>query len=298
MNPSGTSMQGGASDSGVGATGASAVPFQFGPAQPRFAPSWAERFGEDREGIFAKFGLDGVPFEWRWIPPGRFWMGAAANEKPNFEKERPRHEVILTHGFWMGRTPVTQEQWLALMKELPSRRHGDALPVEKVSWEDAMAFAMRLNVERPGLAATLPTEAQWEYACRAGTHGAFGDGSPCTEPEGSDPALDRLGWFHANSNYQTHPVGLKDCNPWGLHDMHGNVWEWCLDGARRYGDALEVNPVGFLGGFLAVIRGGSWLRRAGHCRCAGRNSRERGTREFDLGFRLVAGEMPWGAERP
>ena len=298
MNPSGTAMQGGASDSGVGVTGSSAVPFQFGPAQPRFAPSWAERFGEDREGIFAEFGVDGVPFEWRWIPPGRFWMGAAANEKPNFEQERPRHEVILTHGFWMGRTPVTQMQWVALMKENPSHFQGDALPVEKVSWEDAMAFAMRLNVERPSLAATLPTEAQWEYACRAGTHGAFGDGSPCSVLIGKDPALDRLGWFDENSGGTTHPVGLKDCNAWGLHDMHGNVWEWCRDGLRAFRDGLEVNPIMPQLDVGAVVRGGSWDDTPAWCRCAQRLPWFPGRPRDDLGFRLVAGEMPWGAERP
>lgn len=290
MNPSRTSSL------GAVPTVSSAVLLQFGPAQPRFAPAWAERFGEDREGIFAEFALNGVLFEWRWVPPGRFWMGSPEDEPGRKVEEGPRHEVILTHGFWMGRTPVTQAQWRMLMKENPGRFQGDSLPVEKVSWKDAMAYCMRLNVLCSGMDITLPTEAQWEYACRAGTNGAFGDGSPCTDPEGKDPALDRLGWFSGNADLQMHPVGLKDGNAWGLHDMHGNVWEWCLDGPRRYSHALEVNPEGLMDGFTAGIRGGSGLWRTRSCRCAARNSRDRSTGEPFVGFRLVSGTSTPGVK--
>jgi formylglycine-generating enzyme required for sulfatase activity len=177
-------------------------------------------------------------------------------------------------------------------------------PVESVSWHDSVAFAQRLNEEHPGLHAALPTEAQWEYACRAGTDRAFHDGSPCTEPEGDDPALRELGWFRENSDLRTHDVKEKLPNAWGLYDTHGNVWEWCRDGMRTYTTGAQLDPVGSQeAGAPRVVRGGSWDFLALFCRAAYRYLYGPGDRNRNLGLRLAAGQEleaaePQGAERP
>lgn len=261
---------------------------------PPFPPEWAEVFGEDDAGIFAEFTLKEVRFVWRWIPPGRFRMGCGPEDTAGYDKEKPAHEVVITRGFWLGETPVTQAQWLALRPENPSYFEGDDRPVEEVTWPACATFAVDLNVAIPGLAAALPTEAQWEYACRAGTTGAFHDGSPCTRPEGEDPALDRLGWFDGNSGGETHPVKEKLPNAWGLYDLHGNVWEWCRDVgddkayAARANGATDPETVA-VDGADRVVRGGSWINHARICRAAFRFGRVPGFRFRILGFRLAAG---------
>ena len=276
----------------------------------QFPPVWAEVFGEDDFGIFAECSVEGVRFVWRWICPGQFLMGCDPEDEHGYSREKPQHEVTLTEGFWLGETPVTQAQWKAVMGQNPSRFEGDLRPVEKVSWEESRDFALRLNERFAGLHATLPTEAQWEYACRAGTQTAFSDGSACTEPNGNDPALDRLGWFDGNSDNRTHDVKEKGrSNGWGLHDMHGNVWEWCADEWRedayrsRQGRAVdpEVSPDGESAS--RVVRGGSWFILARYCRAAYRSRIDPGDRGYVLGLRLAAGQEPGaveppGAERP
>ena len=136
----------------------------------------------------------------------------------------------------------------------------------------------------------LPSEAQWEYACRAGTTGAYHDGSACTQPEGNDPALDRLGWFSKNSGGSTQPVGLKLCNNWGLYDMHGNVWEWCRDTMRGYTAEASVDPLGpETSGASRVLRGGGWGNGAGGCRAACRGTIAPDDGWGSRGWRLSAG---------
>ena len=144
----------------------------------------------------------------------------------------------------------------------------------------------------------LPTEPEWEYACRAGTSSAFNDGLACTQPTGNDLALARLGWFGQNSGMETHPVGEKLANAWGLHDMHGNVWEWCWDGKRAYTAEAQTDPLGPVEENAGrAVRGGSFWTRAEGCRSACRDGNETEGRSYSLGFRLAAGQEP-GAERP
>ena len=270
-------------------------PVVWGPARPQYPPAWAGRFGEDRHGVFADFELNGVQFDWRWIPPGRFWMGSPQRKSWVPKDELPRHEVILTQGFWMGRTPVTQAQWGALKKENLSTSKGTNLPVETVTWAEAKQFAEWLSLIREGLHAKLPTEAEWEYACRAGTDGDFGDGGVMLDGRVSDAELDRLGWFAGNSGGMLHRVGMKAANGWGLHDMHGLVGEWCWAGKREYKDGLIVNPVGPCGdhsGDKRAVRGGLRGSFPALCRAASRHEElggpaERWASEL-VGFRLVA----------
>lgn len=285
----------------------STLRFPVGSAEiiPRFPPSWAEVFGEDDFGIFAEFPVKGVRFVWRWIPPGRFLMGSPDDEPGRWDDEGPQREVTISRGFWMGETPVTQAQWTALQGKNPSRFAGENRPVEQVSWEEVVEYAARLNEIVPELFAALPSEAQWEYACRAGTNSAFSDGSPCTQPEGEDPALERLGWYSRNSSSQTHEVKEKAPNAWGLYDTHGNVWEWCRDAWCHYGSQLEMDPAHDAEDKSAdrVFRGGSWDFRTRLCRSASRDRGGPGSCSSFRGFRLAAGQElraaePQGAERP
>lgn len=268
-------------------------------------PAWAEVLALNTFGLRAEFNIRSVNFVLRWVPPGRFLMGSPEDEQGRLESEGPQHEVVITRGFWMGETPVTQEQWQAVMGENPSQFKGSRRPVEQVSWQDSQRFVQTLNGLLPGLHAALPTEAQREYACRAGTQGAFQDGSASTAPVGKDPALDKLGWFDANSGVATHEVKEKKApNAWGLHDLHGNVWEWCRDAwdekayARRQTGVQDPETLADDETVARVVRGGSWLTQARYCRAAIRFRYHPGDRVRNLGLRLSAGQEPPGAEPP
>ena len=212
-------------------------------------------------------GLTLVP-----ITPGEFTMGDSSDGPP--------HRVTISRPFFLGATEVTQAQWMAVMGSNPSNFKGDTLPVENVSWDDVMAFCEKLTEREraagrlpAGWEFTLPTEAQWEYACRAGTTGDYaGD-------------LDAMGWYDKNSGGTTHAVGTKQANAWGLSDMHGNVWEWCVDWYDSYPGGSVTDPLGAPSGSYRVRRGGSWRRDAGFCRSAFRGSGSPGLRNFLLGFR-------------
>jgi formylglycine-generating enzyme required for sulfatase activity len=190
--------------------------------------------------------------------------------------------VILTRPFWLGRTEVTQAQWQAIMGGNPSNFKGEDLPVDNVSWDDAMEFCRKLTEREraaghlpKGYAYTLPTEAQWEYACRAGTTGDHaGD-------------LDVLAWYNRNSGGTPHPVGTKQVNEWGLYDMEGNVWELCADWLDDYPGGDVTNPKGpsWSLGDARVIRGGSWANSA--LEGAHRDGNPTGDRSPNLGFRLA-----------
>ena len=279
----------------------------------------------DEFGPLASFAIRGIEFRLRWIPPGSFLMGSPEDEEGRNSNEGPRNEVRISRGFWMGDTPVTQAQWKAVveaaresvpavwnslreeqqMKEAPSRsRTSPDHPVECVNWYKSDAFCLLLRALLPqGPAFRLPSEAQWEYACRAGSEGAFFDGSPCTEPKGRDPALDRLGWFTENSEGGTHAVRQKPPNAWGLYDVHGNVWEWCRDAwdedAYRKRAAGSIDPeVTGESSAGRVVRGGSWDFSARYCRAAIRNGlNPDGDWDFD-GLRLSAGQELGAAEPP
>lgn len=218
---------------------------------------------------------DAVAQSFALIPAGSFTMGSASSEVDRSSDER-QVEVSLSQPFWLAKTEVTQAQWEAVMGSNPSEFKGPNLPVENVSWEDAQAYLTKLNekgVLPDGWKFALPTEAQWEYACRAGEKGPYSGGT-----------LDEVGWYGDNSGNQTHEVGQKKPNAWGLHDMHGNVWEWCAD---WYEDTLKggTDPAGPSSGVSRVYRGGSWSDVASRCRAAIRNRFDPGFRAYNLGFR-------------
>jgi formylglycine-generating enzyme required for sulfatase activity len=258
-----------------------------------FPPVWASAWGTDRLSPYPFVELElapGVVTRLRWIPPGRFLMGSPENEKGRYGWEGPQHLVTLTKGYWLADAPCTQAEWQAVMGTAPSNFKGPNLPVEQVSWDECQAFCNRLRERIPGLPVRLPSEAEWEYACRATTTGAFNDEAPCTKPDGKDPALVKLGWFDKNSEGKTHEVRGLAPNQWGLFDMHGNVFEWCADLFSDYAADDQVDPTGAGEGRGRVARGGSWGNVAWGCRSAYRLWRRPGERFDSLGFRLASGQ--------
>ncbi len=219
---------------------------------------------------------NGVSLEMVWIPGGTFQMGSPESESGRDSDEGPVHEVELD-GFWMGKYEVTQEQYQAIMGSNPSNFKGAKSPVEMVSWDDAVVFCRKLAA-RTGQPFTLPTEAQWEYACRGGSQTRFHFGD-------SDSQLGDYAWYFSNSGPKMHPVGQKRPNPFGLYDMHGNVWEWCADWYGDYTSGRQKNPTGPDSGSRRVYRGGSWSSCPGFCRSAFRGWDSPGIRYYDLGFR-------------
>ncbi len=260
--------------------------------EPWSIPPWATAAGGDMFGDYLELVVNKVLFRFRWISPGQFQMGSREDENGRWDDE-PHHNVTITRGFWMGETACTQAQWYAVMRKMPSLFKGDDRPVEQVSWQDCVQFCRRLNQLYPDLHARLPSEAEWEYACRAGTSSAFNDGSNCTEPYGKDPALEGLGWYDVNSGRETHPVKQLKANAWGLYDMHGNVYEWCYDAFTALTTAGVLDPCE-IGNAEAdrVLRGGSWNYFAGFWRSAFRRGFEPSERFGDLGFRLLTGQPP------
>jgi formylglycine-generating enzyme required for sulfatase activity len=212
-----------------------------------------------------------------FCPPGAFRMGSPDSEEGRSGDEN-QVSVTLTEGFWMARTEVTQAQWQAVMGGNPSSFKGVNLPVEHVSWADAQEFIKRVNdsgAMPSGWKFALPTEAQWEYACRAGEAGPYSGGT-----------IEQVAWYNSNSARRTHDVGTKKANAWGLHDMHGNVWEWC---AGWYDNTLPggFDPVGPASGVLRANRGGSWYNLAANCRAADRYRGLPDNRRGNLGFRAA-----------
>jgi formylglycine-generating enzyme required for sulfatase activity/serine/threonine protein kinase len=233
---------------------------------------------------------------WKRISGGKdtFTMGSPEDEEGRYDTET-QHEVKLTHGFWMGKYPVTQGQWEVVMGGNPSCFQNEIVlkegflgfgretrkfskpmhPVEQVSWEDGQEYLKKLKTEGGKGAYRLPTEAEWEYACRAGTRGRYAG------------KLDEMGWYSANSGSQTQEVGKKRANGWGLHDMHGNVWEWVADWYGAYPKGLHVDPTGPANGSYRVYRGGGWSGAAAYCRVASRIIVRPTSARSYLGFRVV-----------
>lgn len=206
-------------------------------------------------------------------------MGSPSSE-PERDSDENQHRVTLTKGFYMGVTEVTQGQWREIMGSNPSNFKGDNLPVEQVSWNDCQEFIRKLNLQEGGNKYRLPTEAEWEYACRAGSTSRFCFGD-------SDGSLEQYAWYNSNSSNKTHPVAQKKPNEWGLYDMHGNVWEWCQDWFGDYPSGHVADPDGPSSGSFRVRRGGSWFSYAGVCRSASRHDGTPGGRGGHLGFRLA-----------
>ena len=226
--------------------------------------------------------------EFVYIEPGTFMMGSPSGEPGRDDDER-RHQVTLTKGFYMHTTEVTQGQWKAVMGSNPSRFQncGDDCPVEQVSWNEVQEFVRKLNQREGGGTYRLPTEAEWEYAARAGSTTAFANGGISELKGGYDANLDAMGWYFGNSNKKMHPVAQKQPNAWGLYDMHGNVWEWCQDWYGVYPSGAVTDPTGPSSGSRRVYRGGSWNFYAKDCRSASRYRWVPSLRLSYLGFRLL-----------
>lgn len=233
------------------------------------------------------FNLDDeVEMEFVLIAAGSFSMGNSQGK----DNEKPVHQVKITRPFYLGKYEVTQRQWETLMGRHRSTFKGPENPVENVSWKDCQIFLGKLNrkLRATRVRFRLPTEAQWEYACRAGSPGVycFGD---------AEENLGEYAWFNDNADCKTQPVGQKKPNAWGLYDMHGNVFEWCADwfGACYYAQSPPCDPTGPCSGTARVIRGGGWSGLAPVCRAAYRPSLFTPTaRNSIIGFRVACEAKP------
>jgi len=239
-----------------------------------------------------------IGMEFVLIPAGTFEMGSDDRERDASDSEKPRHRVTLSKPFYLGKYEVTQAQWEAVMGSSPYTRSrsnpyyslpGMAARITKpthpatVSWNDAREFIERLNQKEGHQRYRLPTEAEWEYAARAGTTTAYSFGDDAK-------ALGRYAWYGENfASGGTHPVGQKPANPWGLHDIHGNVWEWVQDwyDPRYYASSPATDPQGPAAGSQRVVRGGSWHSTGNGWRSASRRDYEPDYRGISIGFRLV-----------
>lgn len=230
------------------------------------------------------------------IPPGTFIMGSPKEELGHDYTEE-QHKVTITKGFYLQATEVTQGQWERVMGCNPSffQNCGKDCPVENVSFNDVEEFIKKLNKieEKKGRRYRLPTESEWEYACRAGSTAPFNNGGTITEKDSFyNEFLDKVGWYYGNSKEGTHSVAQKSPNRWGLYDMHGNVWEWTQDWYAKYPFGYSVDKGGPPQGWSKVRRGGSWRESPFFCRCAYRSSCRPETKSPDLGFRLVMEIVP------
>ncbi len=251
-----------------------------------FPESWASDWGEDEYGLWMGFTYKGVRHDFRWIEPGTFTMGSPKNEPGRYNNET-QHQVTLTRGFWLAETTVTQALWEVVMGDDPSSFKGANRPVEQVSWDDTQRFIAKMNGMKPELQMCLPTEAQWEYCCRAGTTTAFHFGGK------NDLNLERVNysgkWDNYDANGETKTVKSYAPNDWGFYEMHGNVWEWCQDWYGDYPAQSVVDPKGAETGANRVLRGGSWFNVGWVCRSAFRYYYVPGNRSHNIGFRLALG---------
>ncbi len=255
-----------------------------------FPSRWACEWGFDDYGLWQSFKVKGILYKMRYICPGSFLMGSPDDE-PERDIDETQHQVTLTQGYWLGETTVSQALWQAVMGNNPSRSQQDGninLPVECISWDDCQQFCAQLNSLIPGLALTLPTEAQWEYACRAGTQTPFSTGAQLTTEQAN---------YHGHYPYsngakgeyrkKTVAVDAFEPNAWGLLQMHGNVYEWCKDGMRDYSQQAATDPVGDVDRPERVVRGGSWIYGARLCRSAYRSDYGSSNYRFNIGLRVT-----------
>ncbi len=266
---------------------------KLNPLLPHFFPeSWAESYGQDACGFWHGVYVKDIELRFRWIPPGRFWMGSPEDEFGRYDYEGPRQRITFTQGFWLAETACTQELWQAVMGENPSRFQDNLQnPVEQVSWGDVKGFVQKMNHHNVGLNCRLPSEAEWEYACRAGTTTPFWFGIELTTDKanynGNHP-------YHQNKKGEyrkkTIPVKSFQPNPWGLYQMHGNVWEWCEDVWHDSHQGADTQGQPRLGNESQnhVCRGGSWIFNGRDLRAAYRlDAWDIGNDDF--GFRLARG---------
>lgn len=222
--------------------------------------------------------VNGIKYNMVWVDGGTFRMGATSEQGSEISDEKPVHSVTLS-GYYIGKTEVTQALWQAVMGSNPSYFEGDDLPVEQVSWDDCQEFIRKLN-SLTGQNFRLPTEAEWEFACRGGNN------SRGYKYSGSN-YIDNVAWYDGNSGDKTHPVATKSPNELGIYDMSGNVWEWCADWYGDYSSGRQTNPKGPYGGSFRVCRGGSWGIYARYCRSSFRCNGGPTYRGDGLGLRLA-----------
>ena len=249
----------------------------------------AEESQVDEEGVLSVRLPKGETMEFVWIEPGTFLMGAAEDEVSPTSDELPQHEVTLSRGFHLARHELTQEQWASLMDTRPWRdqrfvRDWRSYPAVYISWEDVWEFIDRMNEWAGADIYRLPTEAEWEYAARAGSTDPWSFGDRLRD-------LIRYAWFDSNAwlagNQFGHPVGLLLPNSWGLYDMHGNVWEWVQDWYGDYDQAPKVDPPGPAAGTLRVSRGGGFTDGYADQRSASRSANLPGQRFSNVGARIL-----------
>ena len=261
------------------------------------APTWLKEYKPklDELGLFTEITLKDCSFVLRYIPPGSFLMGSPEDEPERDGSDETQHTVTLTQGYWLAETTVTQNLWQQVMGDNPSGfkpQKDELLPVDSVSYDDCLKFLAKLNGQLSGLELTLPTEAQWEYACRGGTTTPFYTGSQLSTEQanynGKNP-------YHngAKGEYRKETVAVESFshNDWGLYQMHGNLWEWCVDGLRDYSSHPQVDPQGKIGDDRFVLRGGGWNDSARYCRSALRNSFQRDFRYDFIGLRVAQVEL-------
>jgi len=265
---------------------------------PVFPPACAVAWGDDRYGLWIDVVIGGPLQRFRWIEPGEFLMGSPESEAGRDVDEGPRHLVRLVVGFWLADTACSQAVWQAVMGNNPSFFVAPQNPVGQVSWDGVQAFLREVEMRLPGVKADLPTEAEWEYACRAGSETAFSWGNEIAPIHAN---------YNATQSYadspmgewrkRTVPVRYFAPNAWGLYQMHGNVWEWCADGRRHYDGKSQVCPRGPEGNAARVVRGGSWFYAPQGLRAAFRHQRARGESSGIQGFRFSL-RSTRSAERP
>lgn len=237
----------------------------------------------------------GAEMDMVWINPGKFIMGSPESESGR-ESNETQHEVIISKGFWLGKYEITQSQWESVMNTRPWEgqvfvKNAENHPAVYISWNDVQEFIAKLNEAEKTNVYRLPTEAEWEYACRAGTKTAFSFGDSASK-------LGEYAWFGKNTydlgNMFAHAVGQKKPNPWGLYDMHGNVWEWVQDYYGPYESKTQVDPKGAESGDTRVFRGGSFYYIANFTRSAYRGYNSPTHKLFNLGARLVKSDYEKG----
>lgn len=221
--------------------------------------------------------ISGVKIRMIHIPSGSYLMGSPESEAERNPEREKQHKVTITKSFWLAETEFTQEQWKKIMGNNPSLNQGDKHPVEQVSFYDVQTLIKKLN--NNGRTFRLPTEAEWEYACRAGSE------SPYQKP------IDKMVWYIGNSGRQSHPVGLKEPNAWGLYDMQGNILEWTSDWLIEDYSKESIDPKGPATGVYKVQRGGQFTGRTKHTRAADRQRGIPESRDIFVGFRLAADEL-------
>jgi formylglycine-generating enzyme required for sulfatase activity/outer membrane protein OmpA-like peptidoglycan-associated protein len=257
-------------------------PVQFGAGSPAF-PQGTVSLGEPREYV------NSIGMKFIRVPAGTFMMGS-----PDTEIRRDTNEILhpvtITQPFYLQSTEVTQQQWFDVMENYPSHFHncGMDCPVENVRYSDVMVFLKRLAEMESTIHYRLPTEAEWEYAARAGTTSAFFNGPMVIEGDFStNPYLDAVGWYYRNSGQAPRPIALKSPNPWGFYDMHGNVWEWCSDWQKPYPFYADIDPQGAIFGKAKIRRGGSWADYPEYCRSAYRSWFDPEDSSPHIGFRVA-----------